>query len=726
MFSLFRHVKPAALVACFATWTACPALAEEATAVAARNAASEARLHRDINYLASDTCEGRGPLTRGIDLAADYIVDEFKKSGLKPGNRDGTYFQTFTIPGAHLEGPARLVIKGPMGQEVVLRQGQDYQPLGMSGSGKVSAAIAFAGYGITGTKETNYDDYQGLDATGKVLIILRDAPRATAKDPKQVFEAQRRRQLASFTEKLANAEKHKAAAVLFVSDAETAKGGDELLDFNYLALARTSNTLPAFHVKRAVVEKMLSASGRDLAKSEAEIDRELKQQSLVLAGWTVNAEIKVKRDRVALRNIIGVLDGAGPLAKETIVIGAHYDHLGYGGASSLANLKKMAIHHGADDNGSGTTSLLELTRRFGTMQGRQGRRLVFIAFSGEELGLFGSAHYCKAPLYPLHNSAFGAAVGGASAHPAFPIAGTAAMVNLDMVGRLRTDEKTKKDKLLIEGSGSSKDFNALLDTLNKKYDFQMVKKPGGTGPSDHASFYSRRIPVLFFWTDYHPDYHKPSDTADKINVEGMRKVVDLTEDIVTHLMTVAERPDFIQVKGASAGSPSMGPRLGVRPAMADGKDGVLIEEVVAGDPADKAGIKKGDRIVQLAGKPIKVFDNLVAEMANQKSGTTIDVGLVRDNKPMTVKVELPFVPRLGIRPSYSDEKEGVLIDGVTEGLPAAGAGLKAGDRIVALGGQTVKDLENYMKLLPAAVKGDSVEVTLLRDGKKMQVKVKVR
>lgn len=693
------------IVAGFVLTASPPSTRAEEANVAAKNIESEARLKRDIFFLASDECEGRGPLTRGINLAADYIASEFKKAGLKPGNVDGKYFQPFTIPGATLEAPAKLVFQGPPGQAMELRQGVSFQPFGMAAPGVINAPLVFAGYGITGTKETAYDDYQGLDVAGKVVIVLRDTPRQTVNEPGGVFEGQNRRKFASFTEKLANAEKHKAAAILFVNDRETAKGGDDLLDFNYTAIARTTNKLPAFHVRRSVLERLLSSQGINLATWEKDVDRDLKPRCILLDPWKVSLDLKVKRDKVGLKNIVGVVEGAGPLANEIVVVGAHYDHLGFGSGSSLANLKKMAIHHGADDNGSGSTGLLELARRFGGMPNRQGRKLVFIAFSGEELGLFGSDHYCKNPIFPLKD--------------------TAAMVNLDMIGRLRPDPASKKDKLLIEGSGSAKNFNELLDTLNKKFDFQLSKKAGGSGPSDHASFYSRKIPVIFFWTDYHPDYHKPTDTADKINVAGMRKVVDLAEDLITYLTTNPQRPEYVEVKGGGA-SMSMGPRLGVRPATADGKDGVLLEEVVAGDPADKAGMKKGDRIVMLAGKPIKTFDNLVAEMANQKSGTTIDVGYVRDGKSETAKVELPFVPRLGIRPSYSDDKEGVLLDGVSDGLPAAGAGLKAGDRIVEMGGQAVKDLEAYMKLLPAAVKGDSVEVVILREGKKVPIKIKVR
>jgi Zn-dependent M28 family amino/carboxypeptidase len=305
-----------------------------------------------------------------------------------------------------------------------------------------------------------------------------------------------------------------------------------------------------------------------------------------------------------------------------VVVGAHYDHLGYGGAGgSLAGLKRMAIHHGADDNGSGTTTVMELARRFAAMPGRQGRRLLFMTFSGEELGLLGSAHYCRAPLLPL--------------------ADTVSMLNLDMVGRLRPDKDSGLDKLLSEGSGTAAAFKDLVDKLAKKHAFKMVNKPSGFGPSDHASFCAKKVPVLFFWTDYHADYHRPSDTSDKINVPGMRRIADLGEDVLLYLTTVEKRPAFVEVKGGGPLSPSMnGPRLGIRPSYGDDGDGVLLEGVQGGGPAAQAGLKEGDRIIEMAGKPVKNLQTYMEVMSGQKKGGTLEVRIIRDGKKMTVKVKL--------------------------------------------------------------------------------------
>jgi hypothetical protein len=575
--------------------------------------AAETRLKQDLYYLADDKLEGRGPTTEGINKAADHIAGEFKKIGLKPVGQGGSYFQYFTIPGTRLMQPATLSFAGPKGQALTLKAGTDFHPMGLSHSGAVrDAAVVFAGYGVT--VEKGYDDYDGLDVAGKVVVVLRDAP--------GFLDARARRKHAALVEKMTNAHKRDALAIVFVNDAETAKDGDDLMDFNFLAIARNPDAkLPAFHMKRAVVDKLLAAADqKNLATLEKAINDNQKPQSAVLKDWLASLEVKVKRDGIELKNVIGVLEGKGPKANETVVIGAHYDHLGYGGVSSLANLKKMAIHNGADDNASGTTAVLELARRFGEIKNREGRRLVFMTFSGEELGLLGSRHYCKNPIFPLDS--------------------TVAMVNLDMVGRLVNDQKTGQGKLQVWGTGTAKNFNALIDEINKKYNFALRKVPGGFGPSDHASFYEKKVPVYFFFTGDHSDYHRPTDDADKINYDGLRRVTDMVEELVDKLATAPERPVYVQVSGGGSGGPRPAIRLGIRPGYAEDKDGVLVEGVGDGEPAARAGMKAGDRIVEMGGKKIKNIEAYMVFMREQKKGTTIDVTVIRNDKPLTLKVKL--------------------------------------------------------------------------------------
>lgn len=574
---------------------------------------SEARLRRDITFLASDECEGRGPGTQGINKAADYIVTQFKKAGLKPGGEDGGYFQPFTINANVLDAPALLALEGPRKQTIALKQGVQFWPMALGGSGDEKASVVFAGYGIS-NKEADYDDYDDIEVAHKIVVVSRGAPHSSDKERNgELMKG------APFALKIANAEKHDAAALLIVNDAETARAGDDLLDFNYTAFGRSAGKLPVFHMRRSVLETMLG--GADvLTTLEKDINRELKPHSRELTGWKANVLVKMHRGKIDVKNIVGVLEGAGPLANETIVVGAHYDHLGYGGNGSRAQAKKMAIHHGADDNASGTTAMLELARRFTAIPNRQGRRLVFMAFSGEELGLYGSEYYCKHPLYPLKD--------------------TAAMYNIDMVGRLRKDKARDKDRMLTEGSGTAWPFRELLDKLGAKYDFKMVNQASGMGPSDHMSFCLKEVPVLFVWTDYHDDYHRPSDTADKINVAGMRRIVDFSQEAIATL-TNMDKPKYIKVKSDTA-SPNKydGPTLGIRPSYGDEGEGLLIGGVVEGRPGAAAGLKADDRIVSIDGKPVKNIQTYMTLMGGHKKGQTIEVGIVRAGKNMKVKVKL--------------------------------------------------------------------------------------
>jgi hypothetical protein len=591
-----------------------------AWALAADNNAVEERMRKDITFLASDECEGRGVTTKGINLAADYIAKEFKKAGLKPGGPDGSYFQPFKIPGrGQLGAQNQLVLKGPLGQEIRLKLGEHFQVMGLSGSGQVSGPVVFAGYGIT-AKNVPYDDYAPVDVAGKVVVILRREPRAA--DEQNAFEKDPAGPHNALDRKLVNGDLQKAAAILFVNDRDLSSRGDVLMSFRNTGWIRDVAEAPAVHVRREVVDAMLQSSlGTCLKELEEDIDRDLRPRSALLKGWTADVQVSVKRDITPAKNVIGVLEGSGPLAKETVVIGAHYDHLGYGGAGSLARGSK-AIHHGADDNGSGSTAVMELARRFGQMPNRQGRRLVFMTFSGEELGLLGSAYYCS--------------------HPLFPLKDTVAMVNLDMVGRLRPDKDTNRDSLEVHGTGTAKGFSELIDELNQKFNFKLIKQAGGIGPSDHASFYQKKIPVFFFFTGTHPDYHRPSDTSDKINVPGMRRVTDLAEAVIARLASTSERPQYVLVRQPArirSGGPRGGPRLGIMPDYNDDKEGLLISSVVPEGPAAKAGLKDGDRIVEVAGKPVKNIQVYMVLMRDQKRDQPIEVTVLRGGKKINLKVK---------------------------------------------------------------------------------------
>jgi hypothetical protein len=434
------------------------------------------------------------------------------------------------------------------------------------------------------------------------------------------FGGPQRDELASLDSKQYNALAHKAAAVILVNDA-TELPKDALIPFEAMAKGISTISIPFVQMKRELFDDILrSSTGISLRETEKAIDADLKPRSTALRGWTAKLDAKVKRTETLAKNVIGVIEGSGPLANETVVIGAHYDHLGYGQFGSRSKTPgKKEIHHGADDNGSGTTTVIELARRFAALKNRDGRRLVFMTFTAEERGLIGSRHYCQVqPLFPLQN--------------------TSAMFNLDMVGRLKDAPKEKPDakpRLMVEGSDTAKEFGGMVDKLNPGFD--VVKEKSVLGASDHFSFYRKNIPVIFFWTGIHEDYHRPTDTSDKINVEGMKRIADYAERIIDHLRTETKRPEFVMAKSTYTPKVSNFPKLGILPDYTFGGKGVLIEDVPMGGPADKAGMKKGDVIIAIAGKDVPNVKSYMSVLAQQKPGVTVDIKILREGKEMQLK-----------------------------------------------------------------------------------------
>ena len=394
-------------------------------------------------------------------------------------------------------------------------------------------------------------------------------------------------------------------------------------------------TFPVLFLKREVFDEILTATKhKSLKEIEDEINAKLKPHAFAVKGWKAAAQVTVTHEKIDAKNVVGVLDGAGPLADETVVVGAHYDHLGYGlWGSTGGKAAAGKIHYGADDNASGTAGLMELARRFGAHKNRQGRRIVFIAFSGEERGLVGSRFYCKEPLYPLDK--------------------TAAMLNMDMIGRTKLVPVDwlglfeKKDRLLVYGTGTGTGFDKLVDATTKKFDFKVTTLAGGTGPSDHDSFYRKHVPVLFIYTGLHQEYHKPTDIPEKINVTGMKKVTDYAEVLISDLTTRETQPKYLVVKG-QAGDPTapdtgrgpMGPRLGILPDYNYEGAGLRLEGISPGGVAEQAGFMDGDVIVEIAGKPVANITGYMTAMGGQKPGTTIDVIVERKGKKLTLKAKL--------------------------------------------------------------------------------------
>lgn len=610
--------------------------------------AIEQRLTLSSKFLAADDLEGRGINTAGIDKAADYLASEFRAMGLDTKRYQGTPFHTFYMGSRFTLGEMNsltLTLAGGNRAELVLNS--DFTPLSLSGSGMFDLPIAFMGYGIT-APPLNYDDYAGIDVAGCAVVILRNEPRKT--DTESPFDGAKASDFSTLSHKVTNAIQHKAAAVLLVTDsaslpddaAADPRNSDRLLDFLVKSTAG-NREIPVVHCRRAAIDRLLQvATKMDLTAIEQGIDRDLKPRSMLLTGSRVSGEISVVRKGKPLKNVVAVLQGSGPMAEETLILGAHYDHLGFGGSGSLAFTSKKEIHNGADDNGSGTAVLLESARQLALRHAGKppARRIVFIAFTAEESGLIGSERYVKDPLYPLNQ--------------------TVAMLNLDMVGRLR------QERLTVYGTGTAAEFDPLISRLGTKYAFAIVKKPGGYGPSDHSSFYQRSIPVLHFFTGLHKQYHRPEDDAELLNVAGMARISQMVVEAVEELAAAKQRPTLQKVSGgddiegltdALLGSVADGIK-GIKPPVKPGTGeaylgvaakkpgadpsvpGFLVDRVMPDGPAATAGIRKGDLILKLGTEPILTVDDLTTTVKKFKSGQKIAVQLRRAGVDLELEATL--------------------------------------------------------------------------------------
>lgn len=626
------------------------------------------RLKKDLTWLASDELEGRGVGTEGLNKAADYLRQSFQDLGLKTDAVAGEAFQKFTMPtGAELGPVNELKFTGPDGKEIGLERDRDFTVCSFGGSGRLDAELVFGGYGID-AKKIPYRDFEGVDLKGKVVIVMRKNPQQD--NPKSPFGGHGGvSQYGDLRTKVSQCASAGAAGVILVNDPHTvgseaeksmnaasmavikaarqvdqtepaaegfgkareelkaaleklnaatgvAHGGgiDALIKFGYAGFGK-EDSIPVVHVTNARVNEVLAAAWKkSLEDLEAEIDSSLKPRTGVVTGWKAVGETSVRVTRTEVKNVIATLEGEGPLADETIVVGAHYDHVGRGGAGSLAP-GSNEIHNGADDNGSGTVALIELARRLAARPDRLPRRVVFIAFTAEESGLIGSAKYVDQPVYPLEK--------------------TVAMFNMDMVGRLT-------EKLTVFGADTAPTFRADLSGFASRRDLSLVLKPEGFGPSDHSSFYGKRIPVLHFFTGTHSDYHRPGDDTDKINFAGMDRIVGLMEDMVLHTAATGERPKYVEI----AGQADVGSRSGSRPYFGSVPDfgregkGYALSGATAGSPAAKAGLKAGDLIVQMGDKKVTDLNDFDLALRNFSAGEEVEVTIVRDGQEQKVKVTL--------------------------------------------------------------------------------------
>lgn len=592
-----------------------PATLPAAPAAPHRDGQFHVDMQKTVTYLASDELEGRKVGTPGIEKAASYIADSFSKLGLEtvPG-LDG-YFQPFSMT-TRVEPDAEKT--SLVAGEKQFKIGDDFMPLHDSADAEAEGGVAFVGYGIS-DREHHFDEYDGVDVKGKIALIMRYEPHDPNGKSRLGHEGEWSA-AAGVAQKVHTAVEHGAVGVMLANPAQY--HGDEGL-IQYVTRYQFQATVPVVHVTLDVADALLAqGQAPDLKTLQEQIDHDLAPHSRVLKDVRVKMSVAAKKTEKQVENVAALLPGKGPTADEYVVVGAHYDHLGHGGPGSLAPWSHD-IHHGADDNASGTAAMLELADYF-VHEGPQPRSILFIAFTGEEEGLIGSNHFVN--------------------HCPVPLEKIVAMLNLDMVGRVQGG------KLLIGGEGTAADFAKLVSDSDKGLPLTLSEfGKGGLGPSDHMSFALKKIPVLFFFSGVHSDYHRPTDTADKINYKGMDEVVELGERVVRAMTTMPREPYNSEYDSklpsllAGSSHTSHGASMGAIPDYAQGEDatgGMRIGGVMPGSPADKAGLKEGDVVVEFNGKKIRNMYDYTAALGDAKPGQTVKVKVTRKDKPLEVETTL--------------------------------------------------------------------------------------
>jgi len=568
------------------------------------------RYLNDIKTLTAPSMEGRGAGTKGIGRAAQVLEARYKSLGLKPAGTN-SYLEPFTvITGARLKGNNHLVAETG-GSKTELRVNQDFLPYSFSSSGSVSAPVVFVGYGASGD-EFQYDDYANVDVKDKIVVVLRYEPEGFATKSGN-HGLTRHAQLVT---KAINARNHGAKAVVMINGKLAGEEEDLLTRFGTVNGPEDVGIV-IVQVKNAVAEGWFRTAGKTLPDVQKQIDSSSKPESFAFpADLGLSINVSIESTRAKVNNVLAYLPGKGD---EYVIVGAHYDHLGRGNVDSLAPSQIGQIHPGADDNASGTAGVLELARLLAPLRGQLQRGILFASFAGEELGLLGSAHWVKEPTLPLDKAV--------------------AMLNMDMIGRI------KDKKVFIGGVGTGSTFKPILEQAGSKSDLKLEFSAGGYAASDHTSFVSKKIPVLFFFSGLHSDYHKPSDTWDKINPNDAAVLLNLVSSVTLQLATAAERPAFVTVVEerpgpVSGGGGGYGPYFGSIPDFGQVENGVRFSDIRPGSPAAKAGLKAGDVLVQFNDKPIKNLYDFTDALRRSKVGEVVEVKVLRDGQPITAKVKL--------------------------------------------------------------------------------------
>ena len=561
-------------------------------------------LQAEIKYLASDSLKGRLTGSPGDSLAADFIKNKLTSYGLIPLSGDG--LQRFKVTKRIVAGKSNsLLLNG-----INYTPDKDFMPLAFSSNAQLQSEVVFAGYGFNINSDSlKWNDYNGIDVKGKWVMLLRGEPEnENTKSPFVAFSPDR--------DKALLAKDMGAAGVLIVSG--------PLFDpndtFESLSSEGFSVDIPVLRIKKAVADIILLKSKIDVAALEKKLNDTGKPFSFS-TKVAIDGKAEIVRELANTRNVVMLLPGEDEkLKNEYLIIGAHFDHLGMGGQGSGSRaLDTIGIHHGADDNASGVAMMLELARKFAETKGSHKRSIVCLAFTGEEEGLLGSKHFTD--------------------DPGINLSSVNAMINLDMVGRLN-----ETNNLQIFGVGTATGLKNLIYLKSDTSVIKLTLSDEGYGPSDHSSFYGKNIPVLFYFTGAHLDYHTPMDTWDKINFDGMVKISGLIFNVAEELASSTVRLHFkesgpkVETVRYRRGK---GVTLGIMPDFAGVlKNGLRADFVTPGKPAALGGMQKGDIIKFINGKPVNNIEDYMFRMGQLKHGETISVEVLRNDKKVVLLIQL--------------------------------------------------------------------------------------
>jgi Peptidase family M28/PDZ domain/PA domain len=583
-------------------------------------AASSTELRRTVEFLASEELAGRMTGSEGSRLAADYLAARLQGAGLQPGGDKGTFFQEFEFSAGVRVLPEEnsLLIETKEGGTSAFTVEKDFLPLAFSGNGSVSGEVVFAGYGlrVPGKEGRGYDSYAGLDVKDKIVLVFRYVPEDVS--PERRAELNR---YAGLRYKALIAREHGAKALLVVTGPNS-PGAGELVSIASDA-GMTNSAIPAASISLKTAEALLATAGKDLKLIQTQLDSENPHadSGFVPSGVTVRLTTAIERIRKTDRNVIGILPPSGAMTRappQYILVGAHYDHLGHGEVGAMRRKgEETSIHYGADDNASGVTVVLAMAEALAEQRKNNAggqRGLIFAFWSGEEIGLIGSSFYAD--------------------HPEVGRDQIVAYINFDMVGRLR------ENKLNIQGIGSSSGWKKLLEKRNVAAGFQLALQEDPYLPTDSMAFYLKGIPCINFFTGSHEDYHRPTDTADTLNYEGLERITRFACALASDLDGAATRPDFVKVERSSPNGARENLRvyIGSIPDYTAEISGVKLAGVRSDSPADRGGLKAGDVIIEFAGQKITNIYDYTYALDSAKIGQPVQVVIQRDGHPQTLSV----------------------------------------------------------------------------------------